>query len=1154
MIRLTAKHDWLDNLPTRRLSAQRTRPRAPKGKARACDQQDTGLCSFSEMNHITTRARVAQTSTNSKALTESDIVHQFCRAMREEDIHVSAADLMADGKLHRIRAEGDREKTVWYVLHADDRPAGMFGCNRRYGHDTKFTWKAAIERAPLTAAEKRAYRERMERIEAQRAAEDAAARAAASERANRLWSEAVDCEEHPYLERKGVLAHGLRVGRWEVINQDTGEVRTVTDQALLIPMRDLQKHIHSLQAIMPQKREGASDKWYLTDGDKEGNFWVIGRPLEHDGKQVIIICEGYATGASIHEATGHAVIIAFDAPNLLPVAKVWRARFPDAIIIIAADNDQWTLKPVVNPGLTRARECGAEVGALVAFPPFDAALGATNERGGRAHGPTDFNDLQQLEGREAICGVIDAVLNPSPAVADARADENASPSQIVLVPTEDEALGADHACECLVRLGGQLREWETAAGVSDAADAVGRSAELRGTLFVPYDQFGLELAAKAAAHIFPGVELHILAAPGDEVKAQRVGQRYGALVSQPDCGDDWRGWGEHFLDMLFSRIDAKADTDPAAREFAEQAIGQARVDNDGETGPAHNGYFTILGLDHGKYFIFRHNTGQVAAITKGDMTDAGLIELAPLNWWEANFAGSERSGGIDRKAAINFIVRTAEERGIYDPSHIRGRGAWSDEGRAIYHHGGYLSVDGVRKDVAEIESDYVYERTYSLPEPHDTGLTTAEGDALLRLMCRFRWSMPASALLFGGWIALAPVCGALPWRPHLWITGGAGSGKSTIAKMAHDLLRGTDVFAQGSSTEPGIRQRLKGDARPVLMDESESIEEGDAKRIQSILSLIRQASTESDAETLKGTADGSGMTYHIRSMFCLASIQVALKNKADIDRLSVLTLRSGRDAKSDPNEWKSLKDTIHSLVGHDPTVSRRLLRRTIDLLPTTLQNIDVFTEVGARVFGSQRDGDQYGTLLAGAWSMISNDVASRAQAEEMIKGYDWSEHLEAAEEDDSQRALNAMLGAFVRMDTGETSTLSDLISVGAGRYDGGDDIRLKDAKKKLGQLGLKVESIDGREYLFVSNENAEREKLMRDTPFKVGAKKMLMRLPGAMTGERARGRSKNKTRFPGLANPQYHFVVPLDVIFGDEVEGRARPDAVAETEMETEPF
>ncbi len=94
--------------------------------------------------------------------------------------------------------------------------------------------------------------------------------------------------------------------------------------------------------------------------------------------------------------------------------------------------------------------------------------------------------------------------------------------------------------------------------------------------------------------------------------------------------------------------------------------------------------------------------------------------------------------------------------------------------------------------------------------------------------------------------------------------------------FVHHLLGRLDLFAQGNSTEAGIRQTLNADARPVLFDESESNEENDARRIQAVLSLIRQSSTESEAQTFKGSASGEAMAFHIRSMFCLASIQVAL--------------------------------------------------------------------------------------------------------------------------------------------------------------------------------------------------------------------------------------------------------------------------------------
>src|SRR3546814_4223950 len=119
----------------------------------------------------------------------------------------------------------------------------------------------------------------------------------------------------------------------------------------------------------------------------------------------------------------------------------------------------------------------------------------------------------------------------------------------------------------------------------------------------------------------------------------------------------------------------------------------------------------------------------------------------------------------------------------------------------------------------------------------------------------FRWTKPGSAALLSGWVALAPLCGALRWRPHVWLTGGAGSGKTTVLnEYVHPLMAGCDLFAQGNSSEAGIRQELKADALPVLFDESEQNDEREAARVQAVLALNRQASTESEAKTFKGTA------------------------------------------------------------------------------------------------------------------------------------------------------------------------------------------------------------------------------------------------------------------------------------------------------------
>ena len=118
-------------------------------------------------------------------------------------------------------------------------------------------------------------------------------------------------------------------------------------------------------------------------------YFGIGKP-----NGTLCIAEGYATGASIHEATGFAVAIAFNAGNLLPVAKAIRAKFPDMRLIVCRDDDHLTNG---NPGLTKATEAARSVGGILAVPEFgdDRRVSAT-----------DFNDMAQQFGAEAVRRVI----------------------------------------------------------------------------------------------------------------------------------------------------------------------------------------------------------------------------------------------------------------------------------------------------------------------------------------------------------------------------------------------------------------------------------------------------------------------------------------------------------------------------------------------------------------------------------------------------------------------------------------------------------------------------------------------------------------------------------------------------------------------------
>lgn len=190
---------------------------------------------------------------------------------------------------------------------------------------------------------------------AKQAAIDARRRQEAASLAHEEWAKAQPCLRHPYTVTKCIRAHGTR------FNIDS----------LMVPLRDADGAMHSMQYIRPN-----GDKKFMPGGRVRGCFYLIGVP-----ENVLCIAEGFATGASVHEATGHAVAVAFNAGNLLPVAIALRSKYPDLNIIICADDDHQTPG---NPGLTKAKEAARQVGGLLAVPKFGECRQGTAK---------DFNDM-----------------------------------------------------------------------------------------------------------------------------------------------------------------------------------------------------------------------------------------------------------------------------------------------------------------------------------------------------------------------------------------------------------------------------------------------------------------------------------------------------------------------------------------------------------------------------------------------------------------------------------------------------------------------------------------------------------------------------------------------------------------------------------------
>lgn len=349
-------------------------------------------------------------------------IDQLLDAMAEAGVvYDDNAPIIGDGKLHRFHVEGDAPgvRNGWYCFHDDATPAGNFGCNKRYGPDEKLPFSAKRAK-PMTPQEKAALAAKMAQQKAKREADDKAKHAAAAVLANAMWAKTTQVGEasHPYLLKKGIQAHGARIGPFYArLPQDDGAWANVlvSDNALLIPRRSHQREIVSLQAIFPNADNVLGrDRTYLANGEAQGTYETIGQIQTHEGCQVFLVCEGFATGAALHETTGHCAVVAFDAGNLIHVAKRIAAAQKEAILIICADNDQWTTQPVENPGLHHARLAADAVAGHLVYPPFPVHLADLNSDG-KLKGPTDFDDLRRLQGDEAVKAVVEDCLNaPQP--------------------------------------------------------------------------------------------------------------------------------------------------------------------------------------------------------------------------------------------------------------------------------------------------------------------------------------------------------------------------------------------------------------------------------------------------------------------------------------------------------------------------------------------------------------------------------------------------------------------------------------------------------------------------------------------------------------------------------------------------------------------
>lgn len=240
-----------------------------------------------------------------------------------------------------------------------------------------FKFDGKVQRVSPHVIAQREERKKQLEIEAKQEEQRTAQQQAKSaNKAQWIWNNAKEVDNHKYLAKKDVMPHGLRVREWTYKDEDA-ELKTETN-CLIVPLF-FESEIVSLQGIFPD-----GTKKLLYGAKKQGVHFIFG-----EYTHTILICEGWATGATLYEATQLMTFVSIDAGNLEHVARYVRKKYPLSRIVICADNDQYNKS---NTGIKSAIKSACAVDADIAYPIFKSI----------ENQPTDFNDLYHESGYNAV--------------------------------------------------------------------------------------------------------------------------------------------------------------------------------------------------------------------------------------------------------------------------------------------------------------------------------------------------------------------------------------------------------------------------------------------------------------------------------------------------------------------------------------------------------------------------------------------------------------------------------------------------------------------------------------------------------------------------------------------------------------------------------
>ncbi len=392
----------------------------------------------------------------------------------------------------------------------------------------------------------------------------------------------------------------------------------------------------------------------------------------------------------------------------------------------------------------------------------------------------------------------------------------------------------------------------------------------------------------------------------------------------------------------------------------------------------------------GGYYYQCGPQGHVVMLRHNGHRKDGFFHLIPDRqfWYNECQQPNDPSKFDWDKAALKYM-KLCKDAGYFNPTKIRKSGVWWDNSRVVANLGGHLWVDGVTFPLYDITSDYIYDRGPDIPI---SGFTTPATDDDLRkilpLAKRFPFVNDYSHVVATGLAIAGLIPNLLDWRPHAWLSGQPGSGKTKTSQLLFSALWVPNGgFAQQTdTTSAGIMERMDNQCVSVIIDD-QRIDGGamSVQRLENIIAMLRGSSSSFEGGVSKGGVKG-GKHQTMKSCFVVNSVSYPVSDKQDRERIFNL-----RCDKSKQNEdWDKFKTEIEAVL--NPVFAASVFHRVLSDAQRLVGIIDNFItyiwSAHEEFELTRRYCDQWGTVMGAAWwSQNPSEELTQEKAVEFFRQY-----------------------------------------------------------------------------------------------------------------------------------------------------------------------